>query len=229
MFTFKQFHIDDSHCGMKVGTDAVTLGAWIMPTGKVENILDIGSGCGILSLMAAQRFPSARITAVECDSGAADDAVRNVSNSPWAERMEIIRGDIFETVFDKKFDLIISNPPFFTETLRSPDCTRADARHEGSLGVESLIRLSATLLGPSGELGMIAPAGRLDEIIFCLSCSKLEPTRITMLRKRPGRQPVRVLVQAGRHPGQCSRSTLTVDSVDYHVLTKDFYLDDNRH
>lgn len=225
MFTFKQFHINDSRCGMKVGTDAVSLGAWMETVARPSRILDVGTGCGILSLMAAQRFPDAHVCGVEADAGAASDARYNVAASKWSDRMEIIEGDIFKLDFQDHFDLIVSNPPFFTETLRSPDSVRAGSRHEGALGVDSLITLAARLLTDDGNLCFIAPAGRLDSILFSLSMARLEPRRIAMLSKRRGAAPVRVLIDASRRQCAVERAELIIDSDEYRALTKDFYLD----
>lgn len=225
MFSFKRFHIDDSNCAMKVGTDGVTLGAWTEITPQVETILDIGTGSGLIALIMAQRAPLAFVDAIESDSDAAGDAYRNVAASPFADRVKVISGDIFETELEKKYDLIVCNPPFFTETLQSPDRQRATARHEGRLGVTSLINLSTKLLKDNGVVSFIAPAGRLNEIEFTLVCARLNRKKITMLTKRHGKPFTRVLVEATPSKTVFTRSELIIDSEEYRSLTKDFYLD----
>lgn len=225
MFSFKRFHIDDTHCGMKVGTDAVTLGVWTNIPPGAKTILDIGTGSGLIALMMAQRSPESTVDAIECDAEAAADARRNVAESPFKANVTVTEGDIFETDFSRRYDIVVCNPPFFIETLHSPDRTRAAARHEGRLGVTSLIELAPHLLKPEGILSFIAPASRLPDIEFALTCARLNPRRYTLLTKRAGKPHTRVLVEATLASTSSTRSELIIDSEEYRNLTKDFYLD----
>lgn len=227
-FTFRQFGITDTRCGMKVGTDSVVLGAWT-DASRCRRAIDIGAGCGLLSLMLAQRYPQLRVTAVEVDEGAATDCAANIAASPFADRIETICADVFNTPLPQA-DLIICNPPFFTETLKSPGISRAGARHEGALGVGSLIELAAHSLSPGGSLAFVAPAQRDSEIDLSLTLSRFSAGRILRMRQRPDRPLVRTFRQMWLNPGDVSTHELTVNNPDgsrtdaYTALTRDFYL-----
>ena len=137
-FTFKQFHVDDSRCAMKVGTDGVLLGAWA-DVSQARRILDIGCGSGLLSLMAAQRQPAAHITAIELDAAAVLDAHENIRRSPFSHRISVVQANVVEwavnPVQQRKFDCIISNPPYYEEDLLPP--SQPEHRHAIPLGVDS--------------------------------------------------------------------------------------------
>ncbi|MCT8124557.1 methyltransferase [Alishewanella sp. BS5-314] len=161
-FQCKQFYIGHQHCAMKVGTDALLLGAWAtLPVSLQANpaILDIGSGSGILSLMLAQRTGGhIPITAVELDTHAAAQAAANVAASPWPEAIRVIKGDILTYSTAERYALIISNPPFFQDALPSQDATRQQARHTASLPFAALLEKAASLLAPGGEFSLVLPA-----------------------------------------------------------------------
>lgn len=142
---------------MKVGTDGVLLGAWA-PADKAKRILDVGTGTGLIALQLAQRNPHARITAIEIDAAAAGQATENVSHSPWAGRVEVICHDFRDYQPENRFDLIISNPPYFIDALKCPDEQRCTARHTGNLNYDLLFRRSASLLEEQGVVSIIIPA-----------------------------------------------------------------------
>lgn len=227
-FTFRRFAVTDTHCGMKVGTDSVVLGAWTDAT-ACHHAIDVGAGCGLLALMLAQRFPELHVTAVEIDPDAAADCAANVAASPFANRITTVCDDIFSLDMPPA-DLIICNPPFFTESLHSPDTTRADARHEGSLGVESLLALAGKLLTPQGSIAFVAPTQRDSEIDLSLTVNRLTSGRELRMRQRDNRPLVRTFRQMQRSQGPVSREELTVNNADgsrttaYATLTRDFYL-----
>lgn len=229
MFDFKRFNIDDSHSAMKVGTDGVLLGAWAGIGFEPGRVLDAGAGSGLVSLMLAQRFSEARIVAVEIDAASAADARDNVLRSDWSSRIEIVVGDVLE-LEDGNFDFIVSNPPFFTESIKSPDKARAFSRHESSFGIRPLILLASRLLSPGGRLSFIAPASRDGEIDFLLASQRLYPRRRVGVRQRPDRPVVRSLWEASTVDGPLEISSLTIKGQDgdytgaYRSLTKDFYL-----
>ena len=127
-FQFKQFTVRHDKCAMKVGTDGVLLGAWA-PVQDVKRILDVGAGSGLISLQLAQRNPEAVITSVEIDPAAAAQAQENIQSSPWSNRMEVVCCDFRKYHPEDKFDLIVSNPPYFVDALRCPDNQRCMARH----------------------------------------------------------------------------------------------------
>ena len=176
-FQFKQFTVRHERCAMKVGTDGVLLGAWA-PVEGVGRILDVGTGTGLVALQLAQRTASARITAIEIDPDAAAQAGENVAASPWSDRIEVVCGDFatfrqiatFDTFAtpslvakptvaeEEGYDLIVSNPPYFTEALQCPDPRRCTARHTATLDYALLFRRGAALLAPGGELALIFPA-----------------------------------------------------------------------
>lgn len=227
-FTFRRFAVSDDRCGMKVGTDSVILGAWT-DASHCRTAIDVGAGCGLLSLMLAQRFAELSITAIEIDPGAAADCLSNVVASPFANRINVINDDIF-SVDIPRVDLIICNPPFFTETLHSPDKNRAEARHEGNLGIDSLIKFSLGHLNEGGTLAFVAPSQRDSEIDLSLAIAGFAEGRLLHMRQRDTRPIVRSFRQLSIRQGIIKSDTLTVNNHDgsrsheYACLTSDFYL-----
>ena len=155
-FQFKQFTVWHDRCAMKVGTDAVLLGAWVRVDGALR-MLDIGCGCGLIALMAAQRNSGAEVVAVEIDAEAAEQAQENVAKSPWAERIEVVRADVCTFQSAEKFDVIFSNPPYFVNALKCPDKQRNTARHTDTLDFDTLMRCAASLLSADGEFSVVVP------------------------------------------------------------------------
>ena len=146
MFTFKQFHVEQDRTAMKVGTDGVLLGAWA--EGGCT-ILDIGTGTGLVALMMAQRFEDAQVVGIDIDPDASEQARENVAASPFASRISILHTSLQAFSTERKFDAIVSNPPYFEHSLKNPDAARAAARHADSLpfadlfsGVRAFSRLS---------------------------------------------------------------------------------------
>ncbi len=234
VFHFKHFQVDDSGCAMKTGTDGVLLGAWATPA-HGSRVVDAGCGSGLISLMLAQRDPSLSVTAVELDPAAAEAARLNVNASPWSDRIEVVTADLLEMSLPAPCH-IVSNPPFFVETLRSPDPSRALARHGDTLNVESLIDLAGRLSQADNSLlglSFIAPATSLEDILFRLSLRRLAPVRVCKVLPRPGRSPVRVLIESAPDSTvtrPCEYSELLLrdsdgsPSEEYRRLTADFYL-----
>lgn len=163
-FRLKQFALRQSHTAMKVGTDAIVLGAWVANLGlNPRRILDIGAGTGILSLMLAQAYPDAYIDAIELDEGAALDARYNFTLSPWGERLRLYQGDALNFLPLEPYDLIISNPPFFVDnSLPAVGQSRQLARQEQvqGLGLYNLITSSCLWLNSTGYLCLISPYDR---------------------------------------------------------------------
>ena len=237
IFNFKQFSIDDSHSAMKVGTDAVLLGAWADLTG-FKTIVDAGCGSGVIALMAAQRSEEnpVHIIGIDISADACEDARHNVEASPWKDRVEVMESDITH-VFPEVIHplMIISNPPFFNESLRSPDSMRALARHGEDFGVESLLKLASVHFSFSEDsLAFIAPTSRTAEIEFMLSLHRLAPRRICKVYSKEGKESKRTLWQVGRDGCETvplCREELYIHSSDnkftlqYQTLTSPFYLD----
>lgn len=229
-FRFKRFDVVNRLSAMKVGTDGVLLGAWVSVDG-VETAIDAGCGTGLIALMVAQRGVSS-ITGVEIDPVAVEEARENVAASPWFEAIEVVRGDFAEwaSSLGSPVDLIVCNPPFFTETLRSEDLRRAMARHEGSLGVETLLSVSTSVLSETGRLAMIIPAAREGEVAMLAARYGLFLNRLTRVSANMRKPPKRVLVELSRinRPVEVDALYLRDDSngfsASYQKLTSEFYL-----
>lgn len=155
-FKFKHFSVKQASSAMKVGTDAMVLGALIHKQ-NISSILEIGSGTGVIGLMLAQKFHNAQVLGVELDKEAAAECKDNFNNSPWSDRMEIIHGNVKELNFEKAFDLIISNPPFFQNALPNTDDRATLARHVSDLTPDVLSDFSQQYLTELGEVWLIIP------------------------------------------------------------------------
>lgn len=233
-FDFKQFRIYHDRCAMKVGTDSILLGAWA----NLEHacrILDIGCGSGLISLMAAQRC-NASVTGVEIDPQSATQAKANCAASPFSHRITITETDIRNFNSPQKFDCILSNPPYFEETLLPPDRRRAVARHTAGLKFTTLIKEAKRLMAPYALLQVILPyeaANRLCTIAFL---EKLMLIRRTDISTRQGRSPKRSLLcfqnteltEPAHHDILILTDKNGSRSKEYIRLTKDFYLDPDK-
>jgi len=156
-FFFKQFHIRHDRCAMKVGTDGVLLGAWAN-INSAKSILDIGTGTGLIALMLAQRsVEMAQIDAIEIDIDAYQQAVENVNNSPWHNRIHTIHTPLQNFTTILKYDLIVSNPPYFINSLKPPDKRRKQSRHADELPYSVLMNACKDLLRPNGRFCLILP------------------------------------------------------------------------
>ncbi len=228
-FRFKQFAISDSNCGMKTGTDGVTLGAWVSCR-DVHSVIDVGAGSGLISLMIAQRSPVARIHAVEIDPGAASDARFNVDASPWSRRIDVVNDDISHYTPDTPPDLIVSNPPFFNTGETSADSCRVAARHESSLTCRTLLEYACANLADTGRLAIIIPAERSDEIIYNAEMIHLKVRRQCLLHSKPDQVPFRVMIEFMRHDGPIELEDMTIRghhgyyTPEFKKLTENFYL-----
>ena len=163
-FQFKQFIIQQDKCAMKVCTDACLFGAWVADELKdviVQNILDIGSGTGLLSLMLAQKI-NAQIEAIEINNAAALQSAENILASPWHQNIKLINRSVQDFIPEKKYDLIISNPPFYEDDLRSPDENKNAAKHDTTFRLEELISISGKYLTDQGTLALLLPFHRAD-------------------------------------------------------------------
>ncbi len=229
-FRFKQFTVFHDQCAMKVGTDGVLLGAWANCS-HARNVLDVGTGSGLIALMVAQRSKSL-ITGIDIDADACKQASINAQNSPFSGRLRIIRSSFQDFYPENKFDLIVSNPPFFANALKSPDKGRSQARHSDDLPLEYLFRKSVEILSPEGKLALIIPADRSEEADVYASESKLHKTGEIRISPLPGRPPKRILLEYSMQHSACLRSEWSIElsrhvySDQYITLTKDFYLKD---
>lgn len=183
VFRMKQFEVSDSHSGCKIGVDATLLGSWVQISEDARRALDVGCGCGIISLMLAQRGPQLHVTAIDIDEGALQDAGLNISNSIFSDRV-VVDTLSFDQMIEKneKYDLIVSNPPYF-ESGGDPNLSaRMLARHVGSLSPEILIRRSPEILSPGGELAFIAPSEYLRKYLQIAREMRLRIKRICYIK-----------------------------------------------
>ena len=161
-FRFKQFEIEQDRCAMKVGTDGVLLGAWAQGGCR---ILDIGSGTGLISLMMAQRFPEAEVVGIDMDADACGQARENVMASPFRDRVEIVCCRLQDFGAAGVFDAIVSNPPFFVDSLKNPDSKRTMARHTDSLPFRDLFAGVKRLLSDEGVFSAIVPTEVVEQFV----------------------------------------------------------------
>jgi tRNA1Val (adenine37-N6)-methyltransferase len=232
-FRFKQFVIRQDRCAMKVGTDGTLLGAWVAVSG-CRSILDIGTGTGLIALMLAQRNSEAVIDAVEIDGDACSQAKENADNSPFARRVCIIRSSFedYASGTTSKYDLLVSNPPYFVRSLKNPDPQRFIARHTDSLSLDDILSKGRDLLTPAGRIALILPAGREEELKRIADANGLYITRLTAVVPLSGAGVKRVLAELSTSClySSCVTGTLIIEeacrrySADYMELTKDFYL-----
>lgn len=214
---------------MKIGTDGVLLGAWAsVPYPEATAAMDAGAGCGLIALMLAQRFPLLRIDAVEIDPEAALDAAGNIAASPWGARIRPICASF--AVMEGPYDLVVSNPPFFTSGEQAPLAARAAARHAGSLSPVTLVETVRGFLNPVGTLAMITPPEQEAELIYRAALARMYPRRICAVSPRPDKGPVRLLWEFSPTDGPLIRSTMVLRRADgslsdeFASLTRDFYL-----
>lgn len=157
LFRFKQFEIIQQDNAMKVGTDAMILGAFIQSKGKLKG-LDIGAGTGVLSLMIAQQSPEISILGIELDPLSAEECGVNFRNSPFSNRLTIAQGNFLEIEINEKFDLIFSNPPYYQTTNLNHDARKAQARHDQSLPMSLFVKRAAEMMSSEADLWIIVPA-----------------------------------------------------------------------
>lgn len=223
-FRFKQFSVRNSLAAMKVGTDGVLLGAWADADG-CRTVLDVGTGCGLIALMLAQRYPTVTLTAIDIVDEAVAEARENFMASPWAERLTADKAD-FNNFNPLKgaFDLIVSNPPFFTTTLHSPDSAREAARHGVNLTPASMLTLSRPLLADNGRLCMITPADMRDELEFQSRLNGMYPSRRVDVRTKATAPARRTLWEFRPGDGPTAADELLLGSDASRSLTAPFYL-----
>lgn len=231
MFHFRQFSVEDKQTAMKVGTDAVLLGSWIQP-GNPGHILDVGTGCGILALMMAQRTKAA-VDAVEIEQKAAEEAIENAKNSPWPSRIKVHHTSfqVFTEKSVSKYDLVISNPPFFENSLKSPDSKRNLSRHNDLLPVAALIEGAAGCLKQDGILSVIVPASDERHWVAEAKCKGLYIKRSCLVIPRAGKPAARIMIEfSPKITGAVSEEELCIRDSEgkytkaYIDLTRDFYL-----
>ena len=230
-FRFKQFSIRDSNCAMKVGTDAVLLGCWVNI--EISNhILDIGTGSGIIAMILAQRC-NGFIDAVELDNGSFEDAKFNFENCPWSERLKVYNLPFSEFITNtkSKYDLVVCNPPYYNNCLKSPSEKVNVSRHTTSLTHNELIDGTKELLKSSGKLSVILPTSEFQAFVDLAAIHQLFCTRKCIIFPKPDKPCNRVLAEFGlQRPVNIESSEITIRDRnekyhhDYITLTKAFYI-----
>ena len=241
-FQFKQFSLEQDRCAMKIGTDGVLLGAWTPIDNNPFSILDIGTGTGIIALMLAQRSAAEQIDALEIDEDAYEQATDNFENSPWNDRLfcfhagldefvEELEDDPSDSELAQQYDLIVSNPPFYSEDYKSSNDQRDLARFQDAMPFEELIEAAALLLSENGIFSVITPFKEEENFLALAKEYELYPIKITRLKGTPTTETKRSLLAFSRN----SVSNFPVDELiieterhiytaGYIALTKDFYL-----
>lgn len=236
-FYFKQFAIAQDKCAMKVGTDGILLGAWAkLP--KNAQILDIGTGTGLLALMLAQRsqssnpFSNTFIDAVEIDHDAYQQAKENIESSPWRDRINIDHTSIQDWAIacSQQYDLIISNPPFFENAFKPLQNSRNIARHSDSLSQTGILQIASQLLKPNGHLAVIYPTDLANNFLAKAQSFNLFCDRQVHVKPTPQSPVKRILLELSptQYPAQATMLTIEerkhLYTQDYIALVKDFYL-----
>lgn len=204
---FKQFSVDDGRCAMKVGTDGILLGAWVSCEGA-RKLLDIGTGSGLIALMAAQRCAAGgdrrfNITAIDIDAAAAGQAAENFAASPWAGQLTALPLSLDAFLaegHDGEFDVIVSNPPYYIagKSIIPAGEARSAARRDADLSLDDIVRAAAALLAPQGRLALILPTAREADLLASMEKYGFSATRICLVKTTERKEPSRVLVEIGR-------------------------------
>ena len=219
MFRFKNFTVEQDLCAMKVGTDGVLLGAWARGG---EQVLDVGTGTGLIALMMVQRYPEARVTALDIDEGAVRQATINVEQAEAKDRIRVVQQRVQE--HKGQYDAIVSNPPFFIDSLNAPDVQRNTARHAETLTYAELMEAAWRLLKDDGELSVVVPFDYRQRMEDEATFRGFFPSRVCAVKTVERKPAKRYLLAFRKHPCQCVKETMTIGDEQYRQLTGDFYL-----
>ena len=223
-FHFKQFTVNQDKTAMKVGTDGVLLGAWVKIHSDVFSVLDIGAGTGLVGLMIAQRSNAELIDAVELDDNAYEQTVENFEASDWGDRLFCYHASIQEFVLEieDKYDLIISNPPYFNSTYKELSTERAMARHTDSLSYEELLSSTASLLSENGTCAFVIPFLEESKFVKIAEENKLKPIKITRVKGTKETVFKRVLIQFSFSQIEMITEDELILEEERHVYTSDY-------
>ncbi|MBX2814626.1 MAG: methyltransferase [Saprospiraceae bacterium] len=230
-FQFKQFKVVDRASTMKIGIDAVLLGAWA-DHANPQRILDIGTGCGVVMLMLAQRFADAQVLGVEIDANAAEEAKQNALTTPWHDRLKILQRSIQEYALqeDEKYDLVVCNPPFFSGGTLSRNMRKNDVRHTVKLSHQDLLRAARSMLHKTGIFSVVLPL--LEGLRFAELARTygMHLVRKTSISAHASEKPNRVLLSFAIQSQPTEEDQLVIYdgeerwSNEFWHLTKDFYI-----
>ena len=233
MFQFKQFNINQERCAMKIGTDAVLLGAWCPINNNPFSILDIGAGTGILSLMLAQRSNAQQIDAIEIEENAYEQCVENFEASHWGDRLFCYHASLNDFINEPEdqYDIIISNPPFYSEDYKTDNSQRDLARFQDALPFEELVKVTTLLLSENGIFAVIIPFKEENRLLNLCAQAELFPIKMTRVKGTPTGPIIRSLIAFKRYElPVLSANELAIESSRhvyteaYTKLTRDFYL-----
>lgn len=229
-FKFKRFTVYHDLCAMKVGTDGVLLGAWTKINGA-KKALDIGTGSGLIALMLAQRNDKLHIDAIDIDHDAIEQAKENIKLSTFSNQVNAIESSLQDfKQYERQYDLIVSNPPFFIQSLKSLHKERTLARHTDSLSLEELLGISATLLTSRGKLSIIYPFDHKETLLSISKNIGLYPSRITNVYPTPASPPKRVVIEFSKTESSLIETNLIIEkerhiySDEFTELAREFYL-----
>jgi tRNA1Val (adenine37-N6)-methyltransferase len=229
-FQFKYFSVAQDLCAHKVGTDGVLLGAWVN-IGTETSILDIGTGSGLIALMLAQRTQQdARIDAIDIEAAEVQQAKENVLQSPWSGKISVQHAGLQEFFPEHRYELIVSNPPYFVNSLLPPDKKRRQARHTCDLSFEDLLQNTSRLLTPQGKFALILPYPEGLRFIVLAKDFGLFPLRDSTFRSRSEKPFERLLIEFSRRRQEPEHGDLILYdtgnrwSETYKKLTREFYL-----
>ena len=232
-FSFKKFDIQQDRTAMKVGTDGVLLGAWAPIPENIFSVLDIGAGTGLIALMLAQRTNAEQIDALEIDEEAYEQAVDNFENSPWGDRLFCYHAGLDEFIEEPEdeYDLIVSNPPFYSEDYKTESEQRDLARFQDAMPFEDLVEAADLLLSENGILAIIIPFKEEKKFTDLAFEFELYPFKITHVKGTPTAEIKRSLLAFGRDQNKAiEKNELIIENTrhnyteEYTALTKDFYL-----
>lgn len=214
---------------MKVGTDSVLIGAW-SDVSSARRALDVGTGCGVIALMLAQRGHGLKVDAVDIDHDSIVEANGNFTRSPWGDRVNAIEGDFTAVEYPEKYDLIVSNPPFFTNGVLPSGMARMNARHTCSLTYRDLLTRAKSLLADAGKIAIVSPVDASKEILEVCGDILLYVSKVTFIVPIEGMEPKRILWEFTPLECHTERNTLVIEKIpgeyteEFRALCRDFYL-----
>ena len=230
VFRFKKFELSNERAAMKLGTDSVLLGACVDVDG-VKNVLDVGTGTGVIALMIAQRTEGElqpQIDAIDIDLPSVEEAKENFENSPWADRLRVFHSALQDYPL-KEYELIVSNPPYFDNSLLNPDSRKSGARHTFSLSYIDILEYARQSLSPQGRLALILPAEVEKNLIRVAASYSLFPRSILRVRTVERKAPKRIVIEFSRIKLESRITNLTMSSegkytAEYNKLVEAFLL-----
>ena len=230
IFRFKKFSMQHHESPMPIGTDSVLLGSWVALQHS-KHILDVGTGCGLLALMCAQRSENSQITGIDISEKAINESKENATQSPWSNRIKFVHTSLQKHISQAPLDLILSNPPYFdSKGLKSKNTERAHARHNSKLPLDILFEYAFKNLSLKGSLALVLPYSCLQELQELAEENKLHCSRMLRIRPHPNKAFNRLLIAFTKRPRETDTQNLSIRteqgqySPEYSQLTQEFYL-----